>query len=140
MKENSVQFFLSSAELCGGGGGGAETNYWTRHTSIRYPLLEEGMIKKVIFNDPATIVIWTDGTKTVVKCSENDIFDPEKGLAMAIVKKAFGNDNSFHKIFKKWLPKEQEEDLGQLTFDSMSEAFRQLGEAIKSIGKDVKEK
>lgn len=138
MKENSVQFFLSSsAELCGSGGNG--NNYWTRHTSIRYPLLEEGVIKKVIFNDPATIVIWTDGTKTVVKCSENDIFDPEKGLAMAITKKAFGNDNSFHKIFKKWLPKE-EEDPNQLTFDSMPEAFRLLGEAIKSIGKDVKEK
>lgn len=25
-------------------------------------------IKKVIFNDPATIVLWNDGTKTVVKC------------------------------------------------------------------------
>lgn len=139
MNENSSQFFLSSAELCGSGGGGG-TGYWMRHVNTRYPLLEEGAIKKVIFNDPATIVYWADGTKTVVKCSENDIFDPEKGLAMAIVKKAFGNDNSFHKIFKKWLPKEQEEDLGQLTFDSMSEAFRQLGEAIKSIGKDVKEK
>lgn len=137
MKENSTQFFLSSTELCGGGGGGA--GCWTRHVSTRYPFLEEGMIKKVIFHDPATIVIWTDGTKTVVKCSENDIFDPEKGLAMAIVKRAFGNDNSFHKIFKKWLPKE-EEDSNQLTFDSLPEAFRLLGEAIKSIGKDVKEK
>ena len=41
-------------------------------------------IKKVIFNDPATIVFWNDGSKTVVKCQEGDIFDPEKGLAMAI--------------------------------------------------------
>ena len=40
-------------------------------------------IKKVIFNDPATIVLWSDGTKTVVK-AEGEPFDPEKGLAMAI--------------------------------------------------------
>ena len=46
-------------------------------------------IKKVIFNDPATIVFWKDGTKTVVKC-ENEEFDEEKGLAMAIVKSVFG--------------------------------------------------
>ena len=41
-------------------------------------------IKKVIFNDPATIVFWKDGTKTVVKRQEGAEFDPEKGLAMAI--------------------------------------------------------
>ena len=39
-------------------------------------------IKDVIYNDPATIVFWEDGTKTVVKC-KNEKFDPEKGLAMA---------------------------------------------------------
>lgn len=40
-------------------------------------------IKKVIFNDPATIVFWNDGTKTVVQ-ARGEAFDPEKGLAMAI--------------------------------------------------------
>lgn len=59
-------------------------------------------IRKVIFNDPATVVLWSDGTKTVVKCGPNDIFDKEKGLAMAIVKKMAGNDSRFHKIFKQW--------------------------------------
>ena len=63
-------------------------------------------IKNVYFNDPVTVVMWNDGTKTIVRCSENDFYDPEKGLAMAIVKKVYGNDNSFHKIFKKWLPDE----------------------------------
>ena len=36
-------------------------------------------IKNVIFAPPATIVYWSDGSKTVVKCSEKDVFDPEKG-------------------------------------------------------------
>ena len=30
-------------------------------------------IKNVIFNPPATIVFWKDGTKTIVKCGEHDI-------------------------------------------------------------------
>lgn len=49
-------------------------------------------IRKVIFNDPATVVLWSDGTKTVVKCGPEDTFDMEKGLAMAIVKKMAGFD------------------------------------------------
>lgn len=63
-------------------------------------------IKKVIFNNPATIVFWSDGTKTVVKAGANDIFDPEKGLAMAISKKMLGNNYTAYGRFKKWLPKE----------------------------------
>ena len=47
-------------------------------------------IEKVIFNKPATIVFWTDGTKTVVKCGDGDMWDEEKGLAMAICKKLIG--------------------------------------------------
>lgn len=61
-------------------------------------------IQNVIFNDPATIVLWNDGTKTVVKRGKNDTYDPEKGLAMAISKKALGNQGNYYDIFKKWLP------------------------------------
>ena len=62
-------------------------------------------IDNVIFNNPATIVFWNDGSKTVVKCQEGDKFDPEKGLAMAISKKAMGNNYSSYNVFKKWLKK-----------------------------------
>lgn len=66
-------------------------------------------ITKVIFNDPATIVMWPDGTKTVVKAT-NEPFDPEKGLAMAISKKLLGNRGNYYNTFKKWLPDTEEED------------------------------
>lgn len=69
--------------------------------------LAMNVIKNVIFNDPATIVIWADGTKTVVK-ADGEHFDPEKGLAMAISKKFFGNKGYYYDVFKKWLPKEEE--------------------------------
>ena len=68
-------------------------------------------IKNVIFNDPATIVFWEDGTKTVVKCQDGDEFDPEKGLAMAIAKKAYGNKGSYCNKMKKWLPNEEPVDI-----------------------------
>mgnify|MGYP000590303410 CR=1 FL=1 len=62
-------------------------------------------IKNVIFNPPATIVFWTDGSKTVVKCNAKDEFDPEKGLAMAIAKRCAGNSDDFYKEIKKWVEK-----------------------------------
>lgn len=62
-------------------------------------------IKKVIFNDPATIVIWADGEKTVVKCQNGEPYDPEKGLAMAISKRALGNKHEYYNTFKHWLKK-----------------------------------
>ena len=62
-------------------------------------------IKKVIFNDPATIVIWEDGSKTVVKRMEGDRFSKETGLALCVAKKYLGKD--FHKIFKKWCKEEE---------------------------------
>ena len=60
-------------------------------------------IEKVIFNDPATIVYWKDGTKTVVKCQDGDVYDKEKGLAMCVTKKFFGNKGNFNKVFNKFI-------------------------------------
>ena len=68
----------------------------------------EFTIRKVIFNNPATIVFLDDDTKTVVKCGKRDTFDCEKGIAMAIAKKALGNTKDYYKEIKKFLPKEEE--------------------------------
>ena len=81
-------------------------------------------IENVIFNNPATIVFWDDGSKSVVKCHDS-IFDPEKGLAMAISKKALGNKYDYYEEFEKWLPKKKE-------FDSVESALRRLSNALRS--------
>ena len=57
--------------------------------------------KKIIFNPPATVIMWEDGTKTVVMCQPGDTYDKEKGLAMAYLKKLMGNDNTFNKVINK---------------------------------------
>lgn len=67
-------------------------------------------IKKVHFNDPATVVIWEDGTKTVVKCGEEDIYDPQTGLLMCIAKKTYGNNGKFNDILREWVPEEEDAD------------------------------
>lgn len=64
-------------------------------------------IKKVIFNGPATIVIWLDGTKTVVKCAEGDKYSKFAGLAIAICKHDLGPN--FKKVFNYFIPKEETE-------------------------------
>lgn len=66
---------------------------------------EKMQIENVIFNDPATIVFWRDGSKTVVK-AKDEPFDPEKGLAMAIAKKAYGNEGNYYNEFKKFIKDE----------------------------------
>ena len=66
---------------------------------------EKVEIENVIFNDPCTIVFWSDGDKTIVKCNSED-FNKEKGLAMAITKKLLGTNKSksnYNDIFKKWI-------------------------------------
>lgn len=65
-------------------------------------------IEKLVFNGPATIVFWKDGTKTVVKCGSGEVFDREKGLAMAMCKKALGNKGNFNNVFKKALAQAEE--------------------------------
>lgn len=69
-------------------------------------------IKNVIFNEPATIVFWSDNTKTVVKCYEEP-FDPEKGIAIAYAKKVaeMNGESGYYRQIKKWANKywEQEE-------------------------------
>ena len=67
-------------------------------------------IKNVIFNKPATIAQWADGTKTVVQCLEGDTYDPEKGLAMAISKKILGNKHDYYHTFKHWLKRYKKEE------------------------------
>lgn len=93
-------------------------------------------IRKVIFNDPATVVLWSDGTKTVVKCGPEDSFDMEKGLAMAIVKKMAGNDNRFHKVFKQYAKKKKKEP-GSI--GSISDIMVGLNQAAAITAKTVHE-
>ena len=95
----------------------------------RKPRLDLG-IKNVIFNDPATIVLWNDGTKTVVKVQDGDVFDPEKGLTMAIVKKLLGNQGNYYNELKKWLPKEEKVEFGVTFAEALRQTIKRFNETM----------
>lgn len=76
-------------------------------------------IKKVIFSDPATIVLWADGTKTVVKCREDDVYDEQTGLLLCMAKKMYGNDGKFNDVLRKWMPEEEEENPFKIIADML---------------------
>ena len=88
-------------------------------------------IKKVIFNDPATIVLWDDGTKTVVKCSEGDTYSEWSGLALCICKKLMGDD--FHKDFKYWC---KEDEIRSPIYDVRHTDPGCHSESVSHYGKD----
>lgn len=53
------------------------------------------LVDKVMVHGPALIVFWKDKSKTVVKCA-NEEFDLEKGIAMALIKRMFGNKGNYN--------------------------------------------
>ena len=90
-------------------------------------------IKQVIFNDPATIVIWADGEKTVVKCQNGEPYDPEKGLAMAITKRALGNKGNYFDEIKKWTKeyKAKKAPVAGISEEEFVEGLKKLAKAAK---------
>lgn len=96
--------------------------------------------EKVIFNDPATIVFWKDGTKTVVKCMEGDIYNPEVGLAMCVCKKVF--DKKYHKFFKYYMKDAPTRPLlGNVTEATAASYYSPVDEVInliKAVFEDTK--
>lgn len=64
-------------------------------------------IEKVVFNEPATIVFWSNGDKTVVKCQKGDKFDKEKGIALAVTKYVFGNKSNYNNTVKKFIDEDE---------------------------------
>ena len=88
---------------------GDHINYMSYYKPADTYLVRFFDVKRVIFNNPATIVIWKNGDKTVVKCGERDEYDPEKGLAMCFAKHALGDKGSYYNVFKDLLPAKEDQ-------------------------------
>lgn len=80
------------------------------------PLVAFVGIKKVIFNDPATIVIWEDDTKTVAKCHGDDVYDKTTGLLICIAKRYLGGTSKLVKLINKWVSEEEFAPLDTIYF------------------------
>lgn len=65
-----------------------------RGIKIPLPASQKASIHKIIFNGPATVVFWTDGTKTIVRYNDETetIDDREKAVFAACAKKLLGTN------------------------------------------------
>lgn len=94
-------------------------------------------IQNVIFNPPATIILWEDGTKTVVKAQEDDEFDPEAGFTMAVTKKVFGNTGRYYETVKKWCEPWYEKEVEALKLsDAILESLYNICKINVNFNKD----
>ena len=97
-----------------------------------------GNVKKVIFNDPATIVIFNDGRKIVVKTNGEDEFQPEIGFAMAMMKEIFRSRGAYKKWIASWLPAEEEREVPcytQLLIEELDRRYPSIEEITNRLKK-----
>lgn len=98
----------------------------TRYDWLFKPANTSTGIDHVIYNKPATIVFWKDGTKTVVKAQDEYDYDPDLGLAMAVVKKTIGL-----KEFMKHRKPEDEEYIEPYLAQSLEETLARFREGLE---------
>ena len=58
-------------------------------------------VEKVLFRNPATIVWFSDGTKSVAICGYDDVYDKETGMAICLCKRMLGN-KEYRELMEKW--------------------------------------
>lgn len=77
--------------------------------------LEKEALKKCFKNvnineEKRTIcIVWKDGTKTVVRCQKDDVFDPFIGMCIAIAKHSLNNEKYFKDILNDLINEALEE-------------------------------
>ena len=90
--------------------------------------------KRIVHSGPATIVFWNDKTKTVVKCSENDIYDEYEAFCAALAIKMFGSNSHLKKMIRdkteERTPKKESEVKVKCEDSSLQEALNKIKRAI----------
>ncbi len=81
--------------------------FWTAPSNITFKI-ETPKVKRIIYNNPATIVFWTDGTKTVVKCMKDQPYSEYYGFLCALGKKIYGSNSALNRLIDSF--KEEKED------------------------------
>ena len=125
--------------ICSPDDGGIAIGMVRKDADVELECHLEKFIDKVIFNDPATIVKWKDGTKTIVKTQDGETFDPMVGLAMCISKKAMGNQGNYFEVFKKYCEPWYEEHEDEVETFEISFDGHTFLEAVSKITKGFKQ-
>lgn len=99
------------------------------------------LVKKVILNGDVTIVLWNDGTKTVVRRDKNDIYDPEKAILACMAKKLYENTGIFNEVIEDTMEKRSFPDkiLMQRLIKSQQQQIKHLKKQLRTMENDNKE-
>lgn len=81
------------------------------------------LIKRVVFSDRKTIILWSDGSKTMVSCAEEEQLDPYMGFCAAFTKGFFGSKHQVEKMVKN-----ADYQPSKKTKKKISEVLKQLRE------------
>lgn len=86
-------------------------------------------IERILYNNPATIVFWSDGTETRNVCPKDTFYNPDAGLAFCVLKKLMSNDE-VAKLFNDWELKDYRNDKNHWV------ELKDVRKAHKKKGKD----
>lgn len=84
--------------------------FWFREESLAViptNAIIDDTISQIIFSGPKTIVIWSDGSKTIVSCSKDDTYDGYTGFCAAVAKKMFGSTSQVKKVIEKHIKEDK---------------------------------
>jgi hypothetical protein len=102
---------------------------WTLGTSYKP--------KKVIYDEAAgvTVVLWTDGTKTIVRAAEGEEHDAYLGYCIALAKKMHGTNSALKRELEKVLvvKKELKLDISVSPLPSMKELANKVTEVMQKF-------
>ena len=95
----------------------------------------EVYIKEVIYNNPATIILWSDGSKTTSKVDPLDVYNPEFGLLICVLKKLVGGD-AVADLLEYWTPSlEDILDMRKASKKSMRRTLTEIRQKFNKIWK-----
>ena len=87
------------------------------------------MPEKIIKSADRTIVFWKDGTKTIVKCADDEYYDIYSAFTAALAKKVYGSNSQVKKILRT---KVEEIPLSDRIRKKESEEYRRKLEARRA--------
>ena len=69
--------------------------------------IEDVHITEVLYKNPVVVVFWSDGTKTTSRADNGDMYNPDAGLALCVLKKLTGGD-AVAQLLSTWTPDNSE--------------------------------
>lgn len=93
--------------------------------------------KKVIYDEAAgvTVVLWTDGTKTIVRAAEGEEHDAYLGYCIALAKKMHGTNSALKRDLEKVLVVKEDKklDISVSPLPSMKESASKMIEVMQKF-------